>query len=532
MYKENLRIVIGDQSVETHEIVEKLVKIDANSIKEYFAQINLSLPRKIRVKALRAVLTPKVEQTLAQRAGLADELSHKLTFFDRFSDSHLVGYYNYFADAEVLNNFLDAFWTETVEYLVKRGLSEQDLRGLMELAETSTGNFTGYVEALNPIFHDDANQIDGLTIEEFRPINYKVSTIPELREIGKKYSVSVPKRIKKAELLSIIFKKLEERDHLTDTLKTILSGKNILVLERFAKDNNIKVNVELNKEAIIEYILANALETKAAYYAPTNELAYERVIERVIEPEVNEEDLVTYEIRFYDNDVELEDLRIADLPNLNNQVSLIESVVLENTEDHSFAGWTNLVLNDNVLTVEASWDPIVDEVVEETVEEEVLEPEVVEEAATDDNALILTGNETNSESTTTTTNTHTETVHNNTYVYGNPNGNEAALNQNQFLHLLQEIQKVEKAVEDLTDKEVTAVVEEKPKKKRPWWLILIIVLVELLIVLCVLLFFTAIIVSFTPDAPVFSSIYSFFDWGPMGIFRSFVEFLRGLVSGS
>lgn len=42
----------------------------------------------------------------------------------------------------------------------------------------------------------------------------------------------------------------------------------VIPLQRFAKNNDIKVSIELTKEEIIEYILKNAHQTKATYFKP------------------------------------------------------------------------------------------------------------------------------------------------------------------------------------------------------------------------------------------------------------------------
>ncbi len=140
-------------------------------------------------------------------------------------------------------------------------------------------------KALNTAMFDDEGEIDGLTQEAFRPVVYKSSTLTELREIGDKYGASVPKRLKKNEVLDVVLKKLSERGELNKELQNKLENQNILLLERFAKDNDIKVSTELKKEEIIEFILSNAKETKAAYYVPSSSAVYEATPEEVKEPE-------------------------------------------------------------------------------------------------------------------------------------------------------------------------------------------------------------------------------------------------------
>src|SRR5690606_13711870 len=119
--------------------------------------------------------------------------------------------------------------------------------------------------------------------EAFRPVLYKASTLTELRTIGEKYNAPIPKRLKKNEMLDIILKKLQERGELTKELEEKLRNQNIILLERYAKDHDIKVSTELKKEEIIEFILSNAKETKASYYIPSSSAVYEKQVEEVEE---------------------------------------------------------------------------------------------------------------------------------------------------------------------------------------------------------------------------------------------------------
>src|SRR5690606_17293549 len=127
--------------------------------------------------------------------------------------------------------------------------------------------------------------------EAFRPVLYKASTLTELRTIGEKYNAPIPKRLKKNEMLDIILKKLQERGELTKELEEKLRNQNIILLERYAKDHDIKVSTELKKEEIIEFILSNAKETRETYYVPSSSAVYEKQVDEVeesvkVEPQV------------------------------------------------------------------------------------------------------------------------------------------------------------------------------------------------------------------------------------------------------
>src|SRR5690606_38185880 len=166
-------------------------------------------------------------------------------------------------------------------YLVEKGVAEGDLETLFTLAEAAFKKkekvlSKEFNDALNKVLFDVQGEIDGVTQEAFRPVLYKSSTLTELRAIGAKYHAPIPKRLKKSEMLDIILNKLKERDALTKELEEKLKHQNIILLERFAKDHDIKVSTELKKEEIIEFILSNANETRETYYVPSSSAVYEK----------------------------------------------------------------------------------------------------------------------------------------------------------------------------------------------------------------------------------------------------------------
>jgi len=54
------------------------------------------------------------------------------------------------------------------------------------------------------------------------------------------------------------------------------------MMQRYAIDHDIKASTELKKEEIIEYILANAKETKESYFIPESIDVYEKEVHEVV----------------------------------------------------------------------------------------------------------------------------------------------------------------------------------------------------------------------------------------------------------
>src|SRR5690554_5582117 len=203
--------------------------------------------------------------------------------------------------------------------MIEKSISKIDLEQLFELAFSEENDklyhTKTYNETINPIFFDEPNTIDGQSLEKIRPVLYKSSTVNEIRELGSKYKVDVPRRLKKAQLAEIILGELKDRGELTDKLEKEIKDMSVIIMQRFAKDHNIKASTELKKEEVIEFVLANANQTKEAYYEPSSEASYNlevqeigEALEEIEEPIVEEvkaepvsEEIITEEVVIEDD---------------------------------------------------------------------------------------------------------------------------------------------------------------------------------------------------------------------------------------
>lgn len=301
--KDGHLIVKGKQYL-VGDLVSKLIFMQGDQLVSYLQGIGLNIPRKLRMGVLKKVLRKSVEKTIEERKSLADEMGYRLTWFSRYTDSQLVNLLEWYKDPSLSKKYLEDYWVVLLGHFVEKGVSEDDLVNLFDDAkklQTKTLPQTKlFNQQLEDVLYDDAGEIDGVTLSAFRPVTYKASTLTELRAIGDKFDAPIPKRLKKQEVLDIILVKLRERGTLTRELEDKLSGQNILLLERYAKDNDIKVSTELKKEEIIEYILSNAKETKAVYFVPSSSAVYEKQVEEVEESfksheEIEDEEMIVEE---------------------------------------------------------------------------------------------------------------------------------------------------------------------------------------------------------------------------------------------
>ena len=353
------KIVINGKEHSVKDVVERLAFLPSEEFSSFLKGIGLTIPKKLKIAVLKEVLHTPVSKTIAERANLADELGYRLSWFLRYSEYQLENLLKYYNSVSLNKHYLEELWLELLTYMMDKKVADTDFSKLVEVSEKynqmSQECILEYNLALKDSFYDEPNEIDGLSQNDFRPVLYKSSTLVELRELGKKYDVDVPRRLKKDQLADIIVGELQGREEgLSEEEEARIRKMSIVLMQRFAKDNNVKASIELKKEEIIEYILSHATQTKEMYFLPSDSTIYEQEPEPMVPAPVVEE-------------VE----EVVEEPVIEEVV--VEEVIVEEFEEEDYGPileeirFLRGLLHDHI-------DSLVDE------EEEVVEEPVTEEA--------------------------------------------------------------------------------------------------------------------------------------------------------
>lgn len=346
-------VKVNNKEINISEVLTLVTNLLAEEMLTFFTQAGITFPRQIRISALRTSLNPYVKDELLMEQKLTDEENYRLRWYEGYSEHQLVNLLHAINVNQLFINFKEELWLEILSYLFEHGISEESLNELFHQANKlrtitlTAADSLNYNNTINALFFDEANTIDGLKPGIFRPVLYKCSTLVEIREIGRKYNVNVPRRLKKAELVEIIKDELKDRGELTAELEEQINKMNVISLQRFAINNEIKASIELKKEEIIEYILKNAEQTTKEYFKPSAFSAYEVIeglehleeepepVEMVeeIEPVVEE---VERFIVYFELDHEEGVAPKIQIIETNNQVIEPKDPV---REDYKFLGW-------------------------------------------------------------------------------------------------------------------------------------------------------------------------------------------------
>ena len=272
-------IVVQKKDYQVSKVVDSIINMPCHEVRGFFQKIGLTVPKALRIKVLKEVLNDPVDETIAERANLADELGYRLSWFDHFSEYQLENLLKFYDSVSLNKKYLTELWLHLFQYMIEKKVNEKEIALLIQDAakhnELPT-DILAYNYELREVFYDEPNQIDGLSQEDFRVVLYKSSTLIEIRDIGKKYDVNVPRRLRKEQLADIIVAELKERNEHTEEVEAKVRSLSIVLMQRYAKDHNIKASIELKKEEVIEYILANATQTKQAYFLPSDSSVYEK----------------------------------------------------------------------------------------------------------------------------------------------------------------------------------------------------------------------------------------------------------------
>ena len=281
-------VTVGNKEFIVEDLLKTIIYLPAPQVQNFFNEIGLTIPREIRMYVLREVLREKVIETRKSRLTLADEINYRLSWYTEFSETQLENLLVFFDDPKIDKDYLEDFWTDVLSYMVEKKVLPKDLKRLYDTSLTHVRavglqlpDMKTYNRDIKSLFFDAPGKIDGLAPSKFRPVLFKSSTLTEIRDLGSKYEVEVPRRLKKAELANIIIQELRDRNKFTEDEETKIRSMNVLMMQRYAIDHDIKASTELKKEEIIEYILANAKETKESYFIPESQEAYEKEVHEV-----------------------------------------------------------------------------------------------------------------------------------------------------------------------------------------------------------------------------------------------------------
>ena len=250
---------INGQVMKVEDVLAVLRDLPSKEIVAFFNEQGMNMPRKVRMSALHKVLDKRVKKEEFQKQ-FTDEVRYRVRWIKTFSEHQLEGTLTLISNADIYNEYRETLWLMFIKLHEELKIDDAKLAELFEKARgykmSQKESITEYQRGMDSLFYDERNEVDGLEYNTFREVLAKSSTLNELREIGAKYNIDVPRRIKKEELVDIIIDACSANGNFSKEDEDKVKRMSVQQLQRFAKQNGVKASIELKKEDIIEYIIS------------------------------------------------------------------------------------------------------------------------------------------------------------------------------------------------------------------------------------------------------------------------------------
>ncbi|MFA5380651.1 MAG: hypothetical protein WC088_01855 [Candidatus Izemoplasmatales bacterium] len=223
--------------------------------------VNLLLTSKIHVPnyihrfVLRETIYPKVFANSLYQT-YTDELKYRLRGYNDYSIyllNKLISDYNLDFDAAKYKEiFFDVLFLNAELYGIKdHFFNELDRLKYKYAVDFEVINYQSFMNLFGKIFFEPSGYLDGVKLTILKDVMIHSSTLGDLRGLGEKYGVKVPRRINKTQLVDILAK----RFRLSDEEIVLLNAKSVLELEIYAKEKGFSISIDLKKSDMVEYIV-------------------------------------------------------------------------------------------------------------------------------------------------------------------------------------------------------------------------------------------------------------------------------------
>lgn len=215
----------------------------------------IKIPTYIHRFVLRETIYPKVFQPKLYQS-YTDELKYRLRGFNDYSIyllEKLIGDYNLDFDAAAYKEiFFNLLFLNRDLYGLKNSFFD-DLEKLKYkyAVDFEKINYHDFITQFQTSIYEPKGYLDGVSLKILKEVLVHSCTLGDLKGLGEKYGVKVPRRINKGKLIEI----LAARFRLTKEEAKLLDDKSVLELEIYAKEKGFNISIDLKKSDMVEYII-------------------------------------------------------------------------------------------------------------------------------------------------------------------------------------------------------------------------------------------------------------------------------------
>jgi hypothetical protein len=262
-------IYLYNKKVKISKLVREFTVIPTHEIVKYLLNKEIYLPNYLHKALIRKNIAPAIADAESSNK-FSDEMKFRLRWFDKFTIFQLERLASGYQLPINVDEYKKDFWDIIVRNRAELGINNLEFVKLQNLtlkyAREPQESYDTMMDEFKKVYFEPDGYFDGTLIEEAKEVLSNATTLTEIRDLGMRYGVEIPRRINKKQLIDIVSLKLgfdeEKREE--------IAKKSILEIERYAKRRQINVSIELKKDDMIEYILIKMPQTAAPKY--TNSL--------------------------------------------------------------------------------------------------------------------------------------------------------------------------------------------------------------------------------------------------------------------
>lgn len=218
-------------------------------------QSKIRIPYYVHRFLLRETIYPKVFQNKLY-ATYSDELKYRLRGFNDYSiyllEKLIDDYHLDFDAAKYKENFFNFLFLNRDQFQLKNHFfDELDKLKFKYTVDFEKINYKEFIRLFETILFEPTGYLDGVSLKILKDVLVHSCTLGDLRGLGEKYGVKVPRRINKSKLVEI----LAARFRLSPEESTLLNDKSVLELEIYAKEKGFNISIDLKKSDMVEYMI-------------------------------------------------------------------------------------------------------------------------------------------------------------------------------------------------------------------------------------------------------------------------------------
>lgn len=247
-------IELNNKKVRIDKLIASFAVIPSHEIVKYLKNKEIFLPNYLHKALIRKNIAPTIANA-ENDDKFSDEMRHRLKWFDEFTIFQLERLAESYGINVSAKEYKKDFWDIIIHNRNDLGISNLEFVKLQNLTmkyqRSEQESYETLKENMSDIYFEPKGYFEGCPEQKAREVLVHATTLNDIRDLGKKHGVEIPRRINKKQLIEIIALKLD----LNESEQKELEKKPILELERYAKEKNINVSIELRKVDMIEFII-------------------------------------------------------------------------------------------------------------------------------------------------------------------------------------------------------------------------------------------------------------------------------------